>query len=317
MSEVKILKDTEPTIRSYPRTTGGGDEPFYYGNSRDFVRNPRGDIDSCEVRVTTPGEQAELDTWTAATYDSTQGEIEQTIYEGDTSIVCDAGDFKKGILYWVYSPVSEHLVESTANTTNTIYLKEPMTADIVLDANINTRVQGFYGETQLTLAQTAQLGRGVIQWRMLWGNAYHIWNQPIRIVRAYAYSTLTPDSLTSSYPVVRNLRSASDDNMEETIAAAWNHEVAPWLHGRGIREEDIVSAEVLEPLHALACVLHLARQREDVSSDFYGRLNDRYEQLKATTLESVDWFTTSQSTETPPIVDVPHSQSGNTILLRR
>ncbi len=317
MPEMKILKDSEPTIRSYPRTIDEADDVSTYGRGRDFVRNPRGDIDSCEVRVTTPGSQAVSGVWDAATYDTEQAEIEQGIYEGDTSIVCDGGTFQKGILYWVYSPVSEHLVESTTNSSGTLYLKEPMVADVPLDASINTRVQGFYGETQLTLAQTAQIGRGVIQWRMLWGNAYHIWNQPIRVVRAYAYSILTPNGLTTAYPVIRNLRSASDEDLEETIAAAWNHEVVPWLHARGIHEEDIVSAEVLEPLHALACVLHTARQREDVSSEFYARISDRYEQLKTTTLESSDWFTTTQTEETPPIMESQGSKNGTTILLRR
>jgi hypothetical protein len=83
--------------------------------------------------------------------------------------------------------------------------------------------------------------------------------------------------------------------------------MVPALAARGILDENVVTDDVLVPMHAAATVVHLARQWPAAPSDFVERLIASYEQIKQTTYDRIDLITRSQDEVTPDL-PTPGSQ---------
>ncbi len=83
--------------------------------------------------------------------------------------------------------------------------------------------------------------------------------------------------------------------------------LVPALAARGILDEDVLTDDVLVPMHAAATVVHLARQWPAAPSEFVSRLEASYEQIKQTTYDRIDLITRSQDEVTPEI-PTPGSQ---------
>jgi DNA-binding ferritin-like protein len=77
--------------------------------------------------------------------------------------------------------------------------------------------------------------------------------------------------------------------------------IVPSLAARGILDEDILTDDVVAPMHAAATVLHLARQWPQASQEYVARLEAAYEQIKQTTWDRIDLATAPQDTDTPDI----------------
>lgn len=334
MPEMKLLKDSEPTITSVPRTIGMPVAQDRFGSVLDDVDGITSVdsfsnlvangwiLSSASVRVSTPAVPATAGSWAAATFSGNTAILSSAAYEGDTRLAISGGLYaEKGAHYvisvYTGSGIGVHLVEcANADESGYFQLKEPLPFDVpsgAVVANASVRYT-------LSAAQTAQIGNATIEWKATADvdgtDVDYIWTQAFRIVRSLPWTALTPTRLTQAYPVIRNLRSGTDTDYEETIAAAYDHEILPWLHAMGVNEEDIVSTEALEPAHALACVILLARQREGVSSEFYARNNERFEQLKNSMMGRNDWYLRTQDADVPEDRIMTPKQS-NTILLRR
>ena len=139
------------------------------------------------------------------------------------------------------------------------------------------------------------------------------WEESFRIVRRVSSVVLTPTRLTQLYPSVRGLRGTSDVDYEEAIQAAWDVVVVPLLAAKGVLHEDIITDDVIEPLHAIATVLHLARQWRGVEADYVARLEASYEQVKTTTFARIDLAIRDQADETPAEV-APGSEPNRGIM---
>jgi hypothetical protein len=126
---------------------------------------------------------------------------------------------------------------------------------------------------------------------------------------------LTPTALTQSYPVVRQIASSSDVTLEEAIASSWRLVVVPALAARGVLDEDILTDDVIEPMHAAATVLHLARQWPSAPPEFVDRLATAYEQAKQTTWDRIDLITAPQ--KTTPDLPTPSSQGPRYVRITR
>jgi hypothetical protein len=99
---------------------------------------------------------------------------------------------------------------------------------------------------------------------------------------------LTPTVLTQSYPVVRQIASSTDLTLDEAINASWHMLVSPALAARGVLDEDVLTDDVVMPMHAAATAFHLARQWPAAPSEFVARMEAAYEQSKQTTYDRID-----------------------------
>lgn len=166
-------------------------------------------------------------------------------------------------------------------------LAEPIPRAIASGATI----RAFAVTASLTTGNTAEAGNGTIRWKAtLSDGAVVVWDQAFRIMRRLPVSTLTPTKLTQAYPVVRVLRSNSDTDLEELIALAWEYDVLRWLEAHDIDEERVLSVEKLEPLHALACVLRLARPHPTYPRDALTTLEDEWNKVSDSTRARRGWY---------------------------
>lgn len=176
-----------------------------------------------------------------------------------------------------------------------IYLAEPLRRDYSASANVN----GLLCSIALSSSQTAQVGDGYVLFRATVGDQEYEWDEPFRVVRRITAVTLTTTSLMQLYPVARKLLSSTDTTGDEAIESVWRSVVVPLLSVKGVLDEDILTDDVIEPLHAAAVVLHLARQWPQAPSEFVQRLSDSYEQIKETTFARIDLAVRSQDEAVP------------------
>jgi hypothetical protein len=168
-------------------------------------------------------------------------------------------------------------------------------------------VSGLAVSVALTAAQTIEPGAGYVLFRATVDGVVREWDESFRVVRRITSIALSPTELTQSYPVVRQIASSSDLTLEEAIQASWRMVLVPALAARGILDEDVLTDDVLVPMHAAATVVHLARQWPAAPSEFVSRLEASYEQIKQTTYDRIDLITRSQDEVTPEI-PTPGSQ---------
>jgi hypothetical protein len=290
MSTQKILMGTDSsTIVSYPRVNEGA--------------NPAVEqVSTATVRVYTPAvSPATVSTWQTASVDNFSVAM-SACDEGDTTLVMTTGtqQWIKGRTYLLFDSSGGNLlqiIESAKNLTSaTLTLKSPLTVSAATPV-----VYGWAVYLELTEQQTATAGECTAIWNAVSGSGSSIyqWAQSFQIVKRMPVVSLTPARLASDYPVILSFRDDADISLERVIDSAWRNDVLPLLHANGIVEENIISMEELEPLHAMACLLSVARQRPDTDEAFYNRINDRYTQLKETTLASTSWYEVSQQLDPP------------------
>ena len=188
------------------------------------------------------------------------------------------------------------VVEATnTGTVTEMWLAEPLVCNI---AN-GSAVKGIEVSVALTAAQTSEPGPGYVLFRATVDGLTTEWDEAFRVVRRITSVALTTTTLQHLYPVVRRLASSTDTTLEESIGAAWVAMVQPWLAAIGILDEDIITDDVLIPVHAAAVVLHLANQWPAADAAFVERLSASYEQAKQTTKDRIDLAIRSQLEATP------------------
>jgi hypothetical protein len=251
--------------------------------------------------------------YVAATIDSLSTTTQGACSEGDDRIPLAASvAIVAGRRYLVTDSASARpvvVVAARGGTLATMWLAEPLPCDL---GNAST-VRGLAVSVALDAVQTGEPGAGYVLFRATVDGVVREWDESFRVVRRITSVALTPTELTQSYPVVRQIASSSDLTLEEAIQASWRMVMVPALAARGILDEDVLTDDVLVPMHASATVLHLARQWPAAPAEFVERLSTSYEQTKQTTWDRIDLITRSQEEETP---DVPTPGSQTTRYMR-
>jgi hypothetical protein len=283
---LRVLLNSTETITSYPRLAADGVLTSHLATS-------------ATARRIGPGDDDPVGTYVAATVDPVSTTTQGAHQEGDDSVtVAQAQAWVAGRRYLITDATAGReivVVASRSGTSTELWLAEPLLSDI---GNGST-VRGIAISVALTLAMTNEVGAGYVLFRATIDGVVREWEEPFRVVRRITSVALTPTHLTQAFPVVRKLASATDTTLEEVINAAWHHYVVPALAARGVLDEDIMTDDVIEPMHAAACVLHLARQWPQASSEYVARLEATYEQAKATTWDRIDLLTAPQDAVTP------------------
>lgn len=283
---LRVLLGSTETITTYPRLHADGVLASHVATS-------------ATARRIGPGGSDDVGTYVAATVDPISTTAQGAHSEGASSItVANAQTWIAGRRYLITDATAGReivVVASRSATSTELWLAEPLVSDI---GNGST-IKGVAITVALTATQTATVGAGYVLFRATVDSVTREWEEPFRVVRRISSVELTPTSLTQAYPVVRKLASATDTTLEEVINAAWHHYVVPALAARGVLDEDIMTDDVIEPMHAAACVLHLARQWPQASSEYVQRLEAAYEQAKATTWDRIDLLTAPQDAVTP------------------
>lgn len=290
----RVLVGSTESILSYPRLVADG-----------LVTT--GVPSSATARRVTPQVPDASTAYVAATVDSlsttTQGATQEgadnislagavTLVAGRRYLIVDANHGKRIVV-----------VSSHSGSSSTLWLQEPLPTSL---ANGST-VSGMAVTVALTAAQTAEPGAGYVLFRATVDGVVREWDEPLRVVRRITSVALTPTELTQSYPTIRQIASSSDLTLEEAIQASWRMVMVPALAARGILDEDVLTDDVLVPMHAAATVLHLARQWPAAPTEFVDRLAASYEQIKQTTWDRIDLITRPQD-EVTPDVPTPGSQ---------
>ena len=283
---LRVLLNSTETITSYPRLAADGVLTSHLATS-------------ATARRIGPGDDDPVGTYVAATVDPISTTTQGAHQEGDDSVtVAQAQAWVAGRRYLITDATAGReivVVASRSGTSTELWLAEPLLSGI---GNGST-VRGIAVSVALTATQTNEVGAGYVLFRATIDGVVREWEEPFRVVRRITSVALTPTHLTQAFPVVRKLASATDTTLEEVINAAWHHYVVPALAARGVLDEDIMTDDVIEPMHAAACVLHLARQWPQASSEYVARLEATYEQAKATTWDRIDLLTAPQDAVTP------------------
>jgi len=283
----RILLGTTQSVVSYPRVV------------RDDVVRYSGVPTSATARRVGQVSRDPETAYVAATIDTLSTTTQGTHQEGDESItLANASAIVAGRQYQILDSAHGRvlIVEATnTGTTTEMWLAEPLLAAV---AN-NSTVKGIEVSVALTAAQTSEPGPGYVLFRATVDGTLTEWDEAFRVVRRITSIALTTTMMQHLYPVVRRLASSTDTTLEESIGAAWTSLVQPWLAAIGILDEDIITDDVLVPVHAAAVVLHLARQWPAADAAYVERLEASYEQAKATTKDRVDLAIRSQLEATP------------------
>lgn len=291
----RVLVDSTATILSYPRLAVDG-----------LVTT--GVPSSATARRVAPQSPDAATAYVAATVDSLSTTTQGATSEGADSIaLAGAVSLVEGRRYLIVDANHGKRIvvqASRGGSSSTLWLQEPLPTSI---ANGST-VSGIAVTVALSAAQTTEPGSGYVLFRATIDGVVREWDEPFRVVRRITSIALTPTELTQSYPTIRQIASSSDLTLEEAIQASWRMVMVPALSARGILDEDVLTDDVLVPMHASATVLHLARQWPAAPSEFVDRLATSYEQIKQTTWDRIDLITRSQDAETPD-VPTPGSQA--------
>jgi hypothetical protein len=299
----RVLVGSTESIVSYPRLS-------------DDVGISTGVASSATARRIASQYPDAVGAYVAATVDALSTTTQGPCAEGDDRIPLAASvAIVAGRRYLVTDSASARpvvVVAGRGGTLSTLWLAEPLPCDL---GNAST-VRGLAVSVALSATQTGEPGAGYVIFRATVDGVAREWDESFRVVRRITSVALTPTELTQSYPVVRQIASSSDLTLEEAIQASWRMVMVPALAARGILDEDILTDDVLVPMHASATVLHLARQWPAAPAEFVERLSTLYEQTKQTTWDRIDLITRSQEDETP-YVPTPGSQTTRYMRLSR
>lgn len=280
----RVLKDSTETLYAYPTLSPDG-------------RVVSGVPSSATVRIGTTSTAIPTSA-DNATVDAVSTTVTASASEGDTSVTVSSATFVHGVKYLVEDPGKFPLVVESAHsaTGTTLYLKDPLPHALTTSAT----VKGLRVSHALTADETSEEGPGIAVWSCTVDGVAFTFTDSFRVVRRITQIPLTVDDLIRTYPVVLRLRERSDVGLDEVIASAWEYRVLHRLAAKGVRDEDIVDSEVLRPMLALACVLHLVALDESADPVWRDSLVAEYERTVEATFGRVDWYEHTQDADPAP-----------------
>jgi len=239
----------------------------------------------------------ESSAWATGTVDTLAAVVAAAAEEGDTEIdLTTTTDVVVGRRYLIRVADAVQVVSVVRKDTERIYLGEPLRRDVSDSATLT----GWAILAALTTGNTDIVGPAVVQFRCVIGGVTVSWTESVRIARRLPVVPLTPDELVRVYPEIKSLHARQDETLEDLILSAWDHVVLPRVMRKGHYPEDIVNADVLRPLLALGCLLHVVRQSRAVAADFVARTETSFDRLLDNTVASVLWHTEPQDVATIP-----------------
>jgi hypothetical protein len=289
---VNVLRATAAVIQSYPSVDVGARR----------LLPPVGP----EFRAATfaaPAWPDETTGWASATVDSLSVAVTATSEEGAADLFLAATtNVVVGRSYLLVDTDATFVVTIEAKDTTRVYLGEPLRRPVSTSALL----VGWAVSATLTTAQTRDSGNGLVQFRATVGGVLVSWTEAFRVVRRHAVIPLTSAQLVQAYPEIKSLHARQDTTLSAVINSAWEHIVMPRVLRRGVWPEDIVDAEPLRPLLAIACMLHVSRMRRDVDAAAYAdRWQTEFDRLLDNTVARLDWHTESQDTASIPLEPTP------------
>jgi hypothetical protein len=278
----KFLRDTTPTLVSYPRVSATG----------QFLRRVP---TSVTVRVKSPANAST--SYAAGTVDSVSTTVSGAHAEGSDHLsLASVSGITARRRYLVAISGDENLDVEIRRSGSPVGLAEPLQRAVANSAAFS----GWACSIALTAEQTEEIGYGSARFKAVIDSVTYEWDETFRVVHRLLAPTLTPTRLTQAFPQVVSLKPKKDHDLEETIRLAWEHEVIPWLELSGFEEEYVQSVEALEPLHALACVLMLARPNPAFSREVLQDLERMWTHRTQTTAARASWYAAPPTTEPSP-----------------
>lgn len=286
--EQRVLKGSTTTLVSYPRL-----------RPQDLLTAP---ATSAQVKVWGPG--GPVPAFGAAVVDALATTVTADAAAGDAEIAVASATFERGRSYLLRAANGDAVVveSRTGGTSTTLHLAQPLNVDI----EAGSAVVGFAVTRALTAIETTYVGQASALWQATVDGVAVEWSQYFRVVSRIPRALLTPTLLTKAYPSLLSMAQPTDVDLEETIAAAWEHQVVPLCEAKGVFDEDIISDESLIPLHALACCKQLFDFDPRIDAAFVDRLGKKWEESIDTTFARISYAERAQDeapTPREPIVD--------------
>lgn len=280
-----VVKDTTPTIVSYPRVGAGG----------PALLAPSG----VEVRYSTAAVawQDEDTGWIAADADALAETVTATAEEGATALYVTSTDVVVGRRYLVVDVDAVFVVDVSAKAAGVVYLAEPLRRAVSASAVLT----GWAVTYDLTSDGTATVGPAVVQWRATIGGVVVSWTDALRVARRLPVIPLTSSQLVQAYPEIKSLHARQDETLEQLIASAWEYEVLPRILRRGSHPEDIVNADVVRPLLASACMVHALKQSRQSTPEVVERWQADFRDRLDETRARIDWHVETQDMASIPL----------------
>lgn len=197
--------------------------------------------------------------------------------EGDESLAIVSASPMRGRFYLVELADGGQLpVRATNDGTGVtvLRLENPLPRAVASGAT----VKGAMVSLALTALQTEVKGECIARWSATIGGVVYKWDQPFDVVEVFQFYTLQAAKLFSAYPMLYRMALPVDLDLGEAIANAWDYNVLPMLEAKGMHLNKIKSTHALEPVHALAVVVHLLSMDESKPADFVAAWQERFEQ---------------------------------------
>ena len=289
-----LLRGQSAVVVSYPRLQTTGQLPLSAPTTPEFRFST----------AATPWTD-EAVTWATGTVDTLAAIVAAAADEGDTELdLSVTTDVVVGRKYLLVDAGDVQVITIARKDAERVYLGEPLRRD-VSDAAVLT---GWAITASLTSGNTDIVGPAVVQFRCVLGGSTVSWTESVRIARRLPVVPLEAAELVRVYSEIKALHARQDETLEDLILSAWDHVVLPRVMRKGYYPEDIVNADVLRPLLALGCLLHVVRQSRAVASDFVSRTETSFDRLLDNLVASVLWHTESQDVATIPREPSPEAR---------
>lgn len=281
-----VLRNTAPIVVSYPRVDNGT-IPLLPPTSPTFRMS--------SAAVAWPDEAATPSTGAVDTANVT---LTSAALEGARELYCAPATITAGRQYLLVDTDGTVVVEVVAKDASRAFIAAPLPRGV----SDSARLVGWAITATLTTAQTALVGPALVQFACSVGGVSVSWTEALRVARRVAIVPLTASQLVVAYPEVKSLVSRQDETLEQTITSAWEHELMPRVLRRGTWPEDIINADALRPLLAMACMVRLYRSSRKVDdATLYERFKADFDRLLENTIARIDWHTEPQDTPFIPL----------------
>lgn len=250
---------------------------------------------SLEARYLTP--RKSLGDWASGIVvsDALSTTITAQASAGAESITLAAGTFVAGRQYLLRDAQGTVVVRAANSSASggAMIVSEPLPRTVASGA----AVLGWAVVVSIDDEDTVDAGPCILQIRGEVGGSPVQWSDSFRIVRRLPLLTLTPEKLTTDYPIIHTLRAGTDGNLYELIEAAFATRIEPRMALKGVLAEDIVNPRPVEHVHAIACVVHMLEMRPNQDIEFVRMWRQRLESELGSMLGRADWHDHPQSSE--------------------
>jgi hypothetical protein len=237
----RILKDSTDAIIVYP----------------DLRRERVGKASVAEVRIGTPNNPLPADdAWQAATVDAVNANTNAAAAKGATSLAFASDPtVTAGRLYLLELATGQRITVRAIDTGTTVTLADPLPMAVPS----GTPLKGIAITHALVAAETLVMGLGVVMVKATIGGVVYKWDETFRIVRAEFLRALSPAYLVNAYPSMAKRGPDNDDDLTETIDAAFENTLVGDLMQSGIHVDRINTPSALFPAWADACFWRVQR----------------------------------------------------------